>query len=430
MDETRQARHFLSRHGMAPGQIDLAAACEGYRAEMERGLRGEPGSLLMLPAYISLGRALPAQGQVAALDMGGTNFRAALGTWASGSLQFSPQQVVPTPGSRGMVTRTGFWDTIVQQLAQFPAGCRMGLCFSFPAEITPDLDGKVLYFDKEVRVEGGSGIHLYRDLAAYMNNKGLTPPETGAVVNDTVATLLGGYLAVDRSAYDGFVGFILGTGLNCCYSERGERIAKRKLSAWDNMVINLEAGSYDRFPQGDFDRALDAVSREPGRHPLEKMTSGAYLGTLMELTLKGAAKEGLFTPPCTRSVLALDGLSLSQVSAWLDGLDGGALPQRLCAQDEDKAALKAILAGLAERAAERLAVMLTAVVLQGDMGRTAQRPAAIIAEGSTFHKFRLYRAYIERAMSDLCTGRFGRHWRFLQVEDANLYGAAAAALLK
>ena len=175
----------------------------------------------------------------------------------------------------------------------------------------------------------GEGEFLsYRDLAAYMNNKGLTPPETGAVVNDTVATLLGGYLAVDRSAYDGFVGFILGTGLNCCYSERGERIAKRKLSAWDNMVINLEAGSYDRFPQGDFDRALDAVSREPGRHPLEKMTSGAYLGTLMELTLKGAAKEGLFTPPCTRSVLALDGLSLSQVSAWLDGLDGGALPQR------------------------------------------------------------------------------------------------------
>lgn len=86
--------------------------------------------------------------------------------------------------------------------------------------------------------------------------------------------------------------------------------------------------------------------REPGRHPLEKMTSGAYLGTLMELTLKGAAKEGLFTPPCTRSVLALDGLSLSQVSAWLDGLDGGALPQRLCAQDEDKAALKAILAAV------------------------------------------------------------------------------------
>lgn len=66
---------------MAPGQMDLAAACEGYRAEMERGLRGEPGSLLMLPAYISLGRALPAQGQVAALDMGGTIFEP---LWALG----------------------------------------------------------------------------------------------------------------------------------------------------------------------------------------------------------------------------------------------------------------------------------------------------------------------------------------------------------
>ena len=92
--------------------------------------------------------------------------------------------------------------------------------------------------------------------------------------------------------------------------------------------------------------------------------------------------------------------------------------------------LEAILTGLVERAAERVAIALTAVIVQGDMGRDPQRPAAIIAEGSTFHKFRLYRSCIEQAMASLCTGRFGRHWRFIQVEDANLSGAAAAALLQ
>ena len=430
MDVTRQARQFLSQHSMAPGQLDLAAACEEYRVEMARGLQGKESSLLMLPAYVSLGHPLPTQGQVAALDMGGTNLRMALAQWAQGGLNISGLQLLPTPGSRGTVTREGFLDIIAQGLGRYPAGCRVGFCFSFPAEITPDLDGKVLYFDKEVRVEGGAGMHLCRELAAHMQARGMAAPEAGAVVNDTVATLLGGYLAEDRDAYDGFVGFILGTGLNCCYCEQGGRITRLAPGQRKDMVINMEAGSYTGFPQGDFDRALDAASRDPGRHPFEKMTSGAYLGPLMELTLKGAAKDGLLTPPCAKAVLELDGLALSQVSAWLDGGDRDTLPGLLCAQEEDQAVLEAILTGLVERAAERVAIALTAVIVQGDMGRDPQRPAAIIAEGSTFHKFRLYRSCIEQAMASLCTGRFGRHWRFIQVEDANLSGAAAAALLK
>lgn len=430
MDETRQARDFLIRHSMAPGQLDLAVACGDYQAEMDLGLQGEGSSLLMLPAYVSLGHTLPPRGQVAALDMGGTNLRMALAQWTEGQLHISDLQRLPTPGSRGKVTREEFLDVLAQGLAQYPAGCRVGFCFSFPAEITPDLDGRVLYFDKEVRVEGSAGMLLYQDLAAHMAARDMTAPEAGAVVNDTVATLLGGYLTADRAAYDGFVGFILGTGLNCCYSERGGHIAKLAPESRKDMVVNMEAGGYRRFPQGDFDRALDAASHDPGRHTFEKMTSGAYLGLLMILTLQGAAKEGLFTPACAKAVLNLDSLPLSHMSAWLDGGDKEALPQLLCAREEDLAVLKAILTGLVARAAERVAIALTAVILQGDMGRSAQRPAAIVAEGSTFHKFRLYRRCIEEAMASLCTGHFERHWRFLQAEDANLYGAAAAALLK
>ena len=423
MDNTAQATRFLARHHMAPCPSQaLPQACLDLQREMVRGLEGEPSSLMMLPAYLSLDRPLPDSGRAVALDMGGTNFRAALGEWSGGTLRFGPQALSPTPGSQGPVSREQFLDAVAQSLGQYPAGCPVGFCFSFPARITPELDGEVLCFDKEVRVAGGAGLRLIRDLSAHMVRRGMTPPAAGAVINDTVAALLGGYLTADRQGHDGFAGFVLGTGLNCCYAQPG----------WDgggDMVVNLEAGGYDGFPQGDYDRALDAASRDPGTHRLEKMTSGAYLGPLMERTLKGAAREGLFSPRCAGAVLALEGLELAQVSAWLDGTDADALARRLQAEADDRAALTALLTGLVERAARQVAVLLTAVLLQGDMGRDARRPAAIVAEGSTFHKFRGYRQRIEGHLDRLCTGRFGRHWRFIQVQDADLAGAAAAVLL-
>lgn len=100
-------------------------------------------------------------------------------------------------------------------------------------------------------MEGGAGMHLCRDLAAHMQARDMAAPEAGAVVNDTVATLLGGYLAEDRDAYDGFVGFILGTGLNCCYCEQGGRITKLAPGQRKDMVINMGGRQlYRAFPRG------------------------------------------------------------------------------------------------------------------------------------------------------------------------------------
>lgn len=429
MGGQERARAFLQAHGMA-GMLSPEAACQAYRAEMIRGLRGEESSLMMLPAYLSLDHDLPRQGQAVAMDMGGTNFRTALVELDGGAARMSGTVTSPTPGSVGRVSRGEFLDVLAGRLAGYPAGSPMGFCFSFPAEITPELDGKVLLFDKEVRVDGGAGMYLCRELSAHMKAGGQTPPAAGSVINDTVATLLGGYLTMERQAYDGFVGFILGTGLNCCYCERMENIAKLPGGAEGTMIVNMEAGGYSGFPQGRFDQMLDRASDEPGRNRFEKMTSGAYLGPLMELTLKGAAAEGVFSPRCAAAAAELSGLALSQVSPWLDGADGDAFARRLAAEGEDRQALEALLDGLVDRAAGQIAAFLTAVILQGDMGRSADRPAAIVTEGSTFHKFRRYRERIGAQMEALCGHVHGRSWRFVSAENANLYGAAAAALLR
>jgi hexokinase len=425
----QKSEDFLRRRGMTCGGLDLAETCRRFQAEMGRGLTGQPSSLMMLPAYLSLEHRLPPKGQVVAMDAGGTNFRVALVERENGQVRLGEQATFPMPGSREPVTREEFLDILARQLERYPEGTPMGLCFSFPAEITPDLDGVVLLFDKEVRVDGGAGMHLCRDLFAHMEKKGMTPPKGGAVINDTVATLLGGYLTLDRERYDGWIGFILGTGLNCCYSEAIGHVTKVSGFADPSMIINMESGGYSGFPQGEFDRALDQASHDPGGQQFEKMVSGAYLGPLARRTLQGAAAEGLFSPDCAQAILNLDSLPLARVSGWLDGKDDS-LPRDLAMDQADRVTADAILDGLLDRGAAYIAVSLTAVIDEADMGRSAQKPAAIVAEGSTFHKFDRYRTKIEAAMETLCTGEYHRHWAFVTAGDANLYGAAAAAMLK
>jgi hexokinase len=424
----QKSQDFLRRHGMTCAGRDLAEVCRLFQAEMGRGLGGERSSLMMLPAYLSLERELPEHGQVVAMDAGGTNFRVALVERESGQVRLGQQVTFPMPGSREPVTKEQFLDILTRELERHPAGTPMGLCFSFPAEITPELDGVVILFDKEVKVEGGAGMHLCRDLFAHMEQKGKTPPKGGAVINDTVATLLGGYLILEREKYDGWLGFILGTGLNCCYSEHSARVTKAPGFEAPSMIVNMESGGYNGFPQGDFDRALDQGSHDPGGQQFEKMVSGAYLGPLARLTLQGAASEGLFSPDCAKAILSLESLPLARVSGWLDGKDDG-LPQELAMDRDDRETAEGILDGLLDRGAAYIAASLTAVIDEADMGRSPEKPAAIVAEGSTFHKFGRYREKIEAAMEALCTGQFHRYWAFVSAGDANLYGAAAAAML-
>ena len=428
MDMKRAAEDFLRDNGMVC-EVPAETLCERFREEMARGLRREPSTLMMLPSHLIMGDGLPADGRAAALDIGGTNLRSALVTVERGKARVELDVTGPTPGSVTPVTRAELLEALSQRLDALPAGVPLGFCFSFPAEITPELDGRVLLFDKEVRVTGGARMLLGQELSRHMADTDRTPPAACAVVNDTAATLLSGCLTEDPAAHDGIVGFILGTGLNICYPEQTERIAGVSAPAGRRMIVNLEAGGCGIFPRGEFDLALDAASEEPGRNPLEKMTSGAYLGRLMELTLQGAARAGLLSPDCADAVRSLSGLHLRDAGALLDGQDDGLL-RRLRAGAEDAEVIEIILGGLTARAAGYIAAALTAVMAEGDMGRSPEQPAAIMTEGSTILRFVRYNRELQRKMKALCAGVYGRYWRFTSGADANLRGAAAAVLMQ
>ena len=90
---------FACYYGFHYDRIDPPALVEDVLFEMDRGLKGMPSSLPMIPAYIS-----PAQGTipgktVVALDAGGTNLRAALIKFdESGKALILESRKAPMPG--------------------------------------------------------------------------------------------------------------------------------------------------------------------------------------------------------------------------------------------------------------------------------------------------------------------------------------------
>ena len=253
------------------------------------------------------------------LDAGGTNLRAAQVTYLGGKAEIKGERVLPMPGTRGKLS----WTEFLHQLAKITApyakeAVCLGFCFSFPAEITPEIDGRILCFNKEVQVEGAEGKLVCRELVELLNREYGCAISHFALLNDTVATLLGGFGAQPYGKYDSYIGFILGTGMNCCYVEPEK-----------SMIINMEAGGYAGFPRGTFDRVLDESSTNPGEHYFEKMVSGGYLGTVILETLRGACREGLFSKEFSQAVDAMS-MDMAGISAYLDAPLGDAALAKAC----------------------------------------------------------------------------------------------------
>ena len=66
-------------------------------------------------------------------------------------------------------------------------------------------------------------------------------PRKIAILNDTVATLLGG-MATYPQGYSTYVGYIYGTGTNACYMEDTANITKVAGLDAGHMLINTECG--------------------------------------------------------------------------------------------------------------------------------------------------------------------------------------------
>lgn len=423
---------FLKECGMHPDCVEMHACVADFLAEMEEGLAGPDSSLRMIPTHIQAAGHIPFDEPVIAIDAGGTYFRVA-------TVQFHPRKGVQIkdrlqhamPGTQGAVGKVEFFRTIVHYLEPvLDRSESIGFVFSYPSEILPNRDGRLIRFCKEVQAPDLEGELIGAGLNETLRALGKAEKRI-VILNDTVATLLAGRSSSDGRAYDSYVGFILGTGSNCCYVERNDRITKRNdLDPAASQIVNVESGAFSRAPCGIADQRLDRQSSDPGHYTFEKMFSGAYFGQLVLLTLQLAGEKGLFAAALSDILRSLTSLSTQSVNDLLqDQFMGDPWPRVLAeASVADREIMLVLIHRLIQRAAKLTAANLAAVILKDGRGKEVTRPICVTAEGTTFYQLQGLRAQVEVYLHDFLRGDRLRYYVIQSVEDATLLGAAVAAL--
>ena len=422
---SQAAWNFLEKYGMSPERISPARDAVPMAEDMARGLRGEKSSFPMIPTYLSDEGEIPLDKPCVVIDAGGTNFRRALVTFTAEGVKVEELQRWKMPGHGQSAT----WEAFISFAADaveplLDRAESIGFCFSYQAEIQPDMDGRVSRIDKEVVITGCEGQLVGRSLLEELARRGITGKKI-VILNDTVAVLLGGPGAAERARFGGVIGQVSGTGTNTCCSLPAERIEKLGLTGSKRMIVNLESGMYDGLEPGTFDRILDEESNNPGSKAFEKMTAGVYLGELCRDMLKAAAGEGLLSAVAAERIGALGWID----SAVIDGWSCGERLETVCRTEEDRDFVQTLCRAMFERSARCMATNLAAILLLTGEGTDPARPVCVCAEGSLVQKSRVYRPCLEQLLREEIGEKLGRHAVLQVSSETTLAGSAAAALL-
>ena len=429
IQHTSNVEKFLKEHKMRADDLNIQALVDEFTSDMIKGLNGKASSLRMIPTYIEADNQFLTDVPVVAIDAGGTNFRTAVVKFNSnGKLEISDLMNAGMPGLDGEISKNEFFRIMAGYVKlNAEKSERIGFCFSYPTEILPNKDGILLQFCKEVQAPGVVGQLIGKNLLEAL---GMAEKQI-VLLNDTVATLLAGKSASFGKNYDSFIGYILGTGTNACYIEKNSNILKEHdLDQSKNQIINIESGNYGKAPQTDLDVIFDQTTVNPGEYKFEKMISGGYLGGLCLVTLKAAAKEGLFSEETAVSILALNDLSSEEANRFIsNSISGsGLLNERIKIKTDNETA-RMIIESLISRAAKLVAGNLAAVILKTEKGKLPDRPILITVEGSIYYKLHNMQPQIAKYLTEYLTGDRKRYIEFMEVKQSSLVGAALAALI-
>ncbi|HZK33800.1 MAG TPA: hexokinase [Bacillota bacterium] len=428
---------FLRENKMDHQGIDFDSELNTFLKDMTDGLKGEDSSLDMLPTYISLEDDIKTNERVIVIDAGGTNFRVA-------TVYFNDDKEpviedfnnYPMPGIKEEICRDEFFDTIVKYISPvLDKSDKVGFCFSYPTEILPSGDGRLIRFSKEIRVRDMIGQAIGQGVLQAAEKAGHKADKKMVILNDTVSTLLGGRTTYPNRSYSSYVGFILGTGTNTCYIDNVGNIEKigDRDRGFKNMLINMESGGYGKAPTGIIDDGFDATTINPNQSRFEKMISGAYLYGLLLALFKKAAKVGLFSSSLNGQLGKLDDFTAFDTDAFLDYPYGDNLLSNICSQDPaegalDRQTLYFLIDACIERAAKLVALNLTAVAVKSGAGTDPTRPICITADGSTFYKLKSMEEKIQYYVKKHMVDDRGLYYEFVKADNPNLIGSAIAAL--
>ncbi|HOJ77386.1 MAG TPA: hexokinase [Bacillota bacterium] len=435
MDSLTVVKDFLKKYQLDYEEINMEEQCRIFLAEMEQGLAGS-GSLEMIPTFIEVGNEIPLNQRVIVLDAGGTNFRVA-------TVYFDAEQKpviedfkkYSMPGIERELDKTTFFATMAEYVKDvIDKSDRIGFCFSYPTAMNPNKDGKVIRFSKEVKAKEVEGELIGENLKKALADLGFFCDSKKIVIlNDTVATLVGGQVASRGRAFDSYIGFILGTGTNCCYIEKNANIVKnQQLDPDKSQIINVESGGYRKAPQSLIDLEYDRSTVNPGMATFEKMISGRYLGDICTLVIRHAATDGIFTSnvserlkTITVNTIDINNYICNPFNKANDNPVTKALSE---GNSEDYERMYHLIDRVVERAAKLVAISLAAMVLKSGKGQNPCYPVCITAEGTTFHQFKGLRAKTEYYLKQYMVEEKQRYYEMVSVENATLIGAAIAGL--
>jgi len=425
---------FLGANGMDPADIDIEQICGVFIEEMELGLAGKQSSLAMLPTYIETEKKIPLNEPVIVMDAGGTNFRTALVSFdQQGAPKIENLRLFPMPGIKQQITKKDFFDTMAGYLDEvIDKSANIGFCFSYPIEIFPNKDGKVLYFSKEIKADEVTGEMIGENLNIAITSSGQRDKRKIVLLNDTVTTLLAGRASATGRSFGTYIGFILGTGTNCCYVEHNKNITKTSdLDPARSQIVNVESGGFGKAPQGKIDKDFDKSSLSPGMYTFEKMISGAYLGPLSLWTLRAAADNALFSKDFAERIKNVEELTTKDINDFLsfpEGREGPLASALETANEEDISTTCCMIEALIERAAKLTAIKLSSAAIKSGQGRDPAHPVCIVAEGTTFYHLRHLKQRVEYYLKEYLENQKGIYHEIMNVENATLIGAAIAGL--
>jgi len=428
----KRTEDFLHAWSITPDAIDMESCCEQFLQEMDRGLmeRGA-GSLAMIPTYTSADARIEPGRSVIVLDAGGTNFRTCLVSFDENAVpNISSFKKSGMPGVKTEVSAQDFFGALADDVERLiDKSDYIGFCFSYAAEITADHDGIPLVFSKEIKAPGVLGLPVGKSLLAELARRGHDVSQKRvSVVNDTVATLLAGKATSAATPYDGFIGFILGTGTNTAYVENNANIAKISAPLEESQIINVESGNYDLVP-GALDRKFINSTKQPADYHFEKMISGAYLGSFSQVVIEQAISEGLFSEVFAQRFSQIEPLNTTRMSHYLEMPHNPEYVLVACLGDEnDATVLHMLLDAIIARAAKLTAVNLSAAVLKSGRGKNPRYPVCINADGTTYYKTEYLKLYTEGYLTEFLQRKHHRYVRFVRIDDSPILGAAVAGL--
>jgi hexokinase len=254
-------------------------------SKIEIGLINEDGEIKCIPTYIHPLTG-GVEGQATVLDLGGTNYRAAVVSFANGKAEITPKNA--SAKDLSVMKTKGFTEQeLLSKQSEFvneidlPEKSPVGYCFSYPGRCLPDGDAELITWTKGVDIQEMVGKPVGKPLLEHLNQTGKATFTGIKVINDTVASLFAG---LSDTGFDAYIGLIVGTGTNMAAFVNAARIPKINPDInWQGLTpVNLESGNFNPPHMTKYDDLVDEKSDIKGAQRFEKAVSGMYIGQIFK----------------------------------------------------------------------------------------------------------------------------------------------------